>query len=103
MPEFKLLIGQRDTNTGDVLWSVIRSSNLSLSVSKWEAIRVYMEEGMVSLPPYQSDEFEEGTVTYFHMRPKGYLSRCNRQVHFHHHKTAKKIAAQSCDFSFSTV
>lgn len=72
MPEFKLLIGLRDANTGDVLWSVIPSSNLSLAVSEWEAIRVYMEEGMVSLPPDQSDELEEGTVDFFHLCRRSY-------------------------------
>lgn len=46
------------------MWSVIPSSNLSLAVSECEAIRVYMEEGMVSLPPDQSDELEEGTVDF---------------------------------------
>ncbi|TPG78067.1 hypothetical protein EAH74_25870 [Pseudomonas mandelii] len=72
MPEYKLLIGLRDANTGDVLWSVIPSGNLGLAVSEWEAIRIYMEEGMSVLPPDQSDELEEGTVDFFHLCRRSY-------------------------------
>ncbi|MNF82214.1 hypothetical protein D3C84_645140 [compost metagenome] len=72
MPEYKLMIGLRDAGTGNVLWSVIPSSNLSLAVSEWEAIRAYMEEGMSALPPDQSDELEEGSVEFFHLCRRSY-------------------------------
>ncbi|MFJ2682322.1 DUF6708 domain-containing protein [Pseudomonas sp. NPDC087342] len=74
MPEFKLMMGLRDANNGDVLWVSVPSGNLDEAVSEWEAIRSYMEEGPSALPPPQPEEFEEGTVAYFHMRRKGYHS-----------------------------
>lgn len=69
MPSFALMIGLRNAATGDVYWVTIPGGNLGLVVSEWEAIRVYMEEGPAALPvPVLSDEeFQEGTVAYFHM------------------------------------
>lgn len=69
MPSFALLLGLRNAGTGDVYWVTIPAGNLGLAVSEWEAIRVYMEEGPAALPtPVLSDEeFQEGTVAYFHM------------------------------------
>lgn len=65
-PSFALLIGLRDSGTGEVLWVTIPSASLSLAVSEWEAIRTYMEEGPSSLPA-PTEEYEEGTVAYFHL------------------------------------
>src|SRR5690606_18388756 len=64
-----LMLGLRNANTGDVYWVTIPGGNLGLVVSEWEAIRVFMEEGPAALPtPVLSDEeFQEGTVAYFHM------------------------------------
>lgn len=69
MPSFALMLGLRNAGTGDVYWVTIPGGNLGLVVSEWEAIRVYMEEGPTALPvPVLSDEeFQEGTVAYFHM------------------------------------
>ncbi|WP_223449683.1 MULTISPECIES: DUF6708 domain-containing protein [unclassified Pseudomonas] len=73
IPEFKLIIGLRDKN-GDVLWVSVPSENLNQAIAEWEAIRVYMEEGVQALPMGQSDEFEAGSVAYFHMCRQGYRS-----------------------------
>lgn len=69
MPSFALMLGLRNADTGDVYWVTIPGGNLGLVVSEWEAIRVYMEQGPAALPvPVLSDEeFQEGTVAYFHM------------------------------------
>jgi hypothetical protein len=69
MPSFALMLGLRNAETGDVYWVTIPGGNLGLVVSEWEAIRVYMEQGPDALPtPLLSDEeFQEGTVAYFHM------------------------------------
>ncbi|WP_256670053.1 hypothetical protein [Pseudomonas sp. L-22-4S-12] len=69
MPSFALLLGLRNASSGDVYWVTIPGGNLGLVVSEWEAIRVYMEDGPAALPtPVLSDEeFQEGTVAYFHM------------------------------------
>ena len=69
MPSFALMLGLRNADTGDVYWITIPGGNLGLVVSEWEAIRVYMEQGPDALPtPLLSDEeFQEGTVAYFHM------------------------------------
>ncbi|WKC38849.1 hypothetical protein QYM18_07115 [Ectopseudomonas chengduensis] len=69
MPSFALMLGLRNAETGDVYWITIPGGNLGLVVSEWEAIRVYMEQGPEALPtPLLSDEeFQEGTVAYFHM------------------------------------
>lgn len=69
MPSFALMLGLRNAETGDVYWITIPGGNLGLVVSEWEAIRVYMEQGPDALPtPLLSDEeFQEGTVAYFHM------------------------------------
>ncbi|WP_250548235.1 hypothetical protein [Pseudomonas hormoni] len=72
MPEYKLMIGLRDVASGDVLWSVVPSGSLSLAVSEWEAIRVYMEVGSSALAPDQTEEFEEGSVTFFHLCRRSY-------------------------------
>ncbi|UQY37360.1 hypothetical protein K8U54_18670 [Pseudomonas fulva] len=69
MPSFALMLGLRNADTGVVYWVTIPGGNLGLVVSEWEAIRVYMEQGPDALPtPLLSDEeFQEGTVAYFHM------------------------------------
>jgi hypothetical protein len=69
MPSFALMLGLRNADTGDVYWVTIPGGNLGLVVSEWEAIRVYMEQGPDALPtPLLADEeFQEGTVAYFHM------------------------------------
>ena len=72
MPEYKLMIGLRDSASGDVLWSVVPSSSLSLAVSEWEAIRMYMEVGSFSLPSDETEEFEEGSVPFFHLCRRSY-------------------------------
>jgi len=74
IPEFKLMIGLREVKHGDVLWISVPSENLSQAIAEWEAIRVYMEEGPQALPIAQSEEFEAGSVAYFHMCRKGYRS-----------------------------
>lgn len=74
IPEFKLMIGLREVKNGDVLWISAPSENLNQAIAEWEAIRVYMEEGPQALPISQSDEFEAGSVAYFHMCRKGYRS-----------------------------
>ncbi|MCL5224886.1 DUF6708 domain-containing protein [Pseudomonas nunensis] len=71
-PEHKLMIGLRDANSGNVLWSFIPSGNLSLAISEWEAIRAYMEDGISALPTDESDELEEGTVEFFHLCRRSY-------------------------------
>ncbi|MFW9080183.1 hypothetical protein ACOI9X_13035 [Pseudomonas sp. P2757] len=72
LPEFKLMIGLRDKDTGDLLWSSVSSGNLSSAISEWEAIRAYMEEGPSALPQQQSDELEEGSVAFFHLCRRTY-------------------------------
>jgi hypothetical protein len=69
MPSFALMLGLRNASSGDIYWVTIPGGNLGLVVSEWEAIRVFMEEGPAALPtPVLSDEeFQEGTVAYFHM------------------------------------
>ncbi len=63
---FSLMIGLRDSEIGDVVWLTVPTGTLMLAVSEWEAIRGYMEEGLSALPRAVSEEFEEGTVAYFH-------------------------------------
>ncbi|SEL82700.1 hypothetical protein SAMN05216214_12712 [Atopomonas hussainii] len=77
MPSFALMIGLRNAESGDVYWVTIPSGTLSHAVGEWEAIRQYMEEGPEALPtPVLSDEqFQEGTVAYFHFCRRGYRSR----------------------------
>ncbi|WP_462380881.1 DUF6708 domain-containing protein [Pseudomonas sp. Marseille-QA0892] len=70
MPSFALMLGLRNAKTGDVYWVTIPRGNLGLVVSEWEAIRVYMEQGPAALPApplLSGEEFQEGTVAYFHM------------------------------------
>ncbi|MFJ7883699.1 DUF6708 domain-containing protein [Pseudomonas sp. NPDC096917] len=69
MNNYSLMIGLRDSRSGDVVWLTLNVGHLSLAVSEWEALRVYMEEGPLALPtPLLIDEeFQEGTVAYFHM------------------------------------
>lgn len=63
---FSLMIGLRDSEIGDVVWLTVPTGTLMLAISEWEAIRGYMEEGLSALPRPVSEEFEEGTVAYFH-------------------------------------
>ena len=69
MSSYSLRIGLRDSNSGEVVWLTLSTGHPSLAVSEWEALRVYMEEGPDALPsPVLIDEeFQEGTVAYFHM------------------------------------
>ena len=64
-----LMIGLRDSTSGEVVWLTLNVGHLSLAVSEWEALRVYMEEGPLALPEplLVDEEFQEGTVAYFHM------------------------------------
>ncbi|MFJ2682321.1 hypothetical protein ACIOYV_01110 [Pseudomonas sp. NPDC087342] len=72
IPEFKLMIGLRETKNGDILWVSVPSGNFNQAIAEWEAIRVYMEDGPQALPIAQSDECEAGSVAYFHMCRNGY-------------------------------
>jgi len=72
LPEHKLMIGLRDTNTGNVLWSTISTGSFNLAVSEWEAIRTYMEEGPSMLPAQNTDAPEEGSVAFFHLCRRSY-------------------------------
>ena len=69
MSSYSLMIGLRDSNSGEVLWLTLSTGHPSLALSEWEALRVYMEQGPDALPtPLLIDEeFQEGTVAYFHM------------------------------------
>ena len=69
MPSASLMIGLRDSSSGEVAWLTIPTGHLSLAVSEWEALRVYMEEGPEAVPVtlLTDEEFQEGTVAYFHM------------------------------------
>ena len=69
MPSSSLMIGLRDSASGDVVWLTIPVGHLSLAVSEWEALRAYMEEGpeAVPMPLLMDEEFQEGTVAYFQM------------------------------------
>ena len=69
MPSASLMIGLRDSSSGAVSWLTIPTGHLSLAVSEWEALRVYMEEGPEAVPVtlLTDEEFQEGTVAYFHM------------------------------------
>ena len=69
MHNYSLMIGLRDSRSGEVVWLTLNVGHLSLAVSEWEALRVYMEEGPLALPEplLMDEEFQEGTVAYFHM------------------------------------
>ncbi|MFP3517366.1 DUF6708 domain-containing protein [Pseudomonas sp. SIMBA_077] len=69
MNSYSLMIGLRDSSSGEVVWLTLNVGHLSLAVSEWEALRVYMEEGPLALPEplLVDEEFQEGTVAYFHM------------------------------------
>ena len=69
MPSASLVIGLRDSSSGEVVRLTIATGHLSLAVSEWEALRVYMEEGPLALPTplLMDEEFQEGTVAHFHM------------------------------------
>ena len=69
MHSYSLMIGLRDSSSGEVVWLTLNVGHLSLAVSEWEALRVYMEEGPLALPEplLVDEEFQEGTVAYFHM------------------------------------
>ena len=69
MPSASLIIGLRDSSSGEVVRLTIATGHLSLAVSEWEALRVYMEEGPLALPTplLMDEEFQEGTVAHFHM------------------------------------
>jgi hypothetical protein len=74
MPEHKLMIGLRDTLTGEVLWTDIPTGSFNLAVSEWEAIRIYMEEGPQTTLTHHSEELEEGSVEFFHLCRRSYRS-----------------------------
>lgn len=69
MHSYSLMIGLRDSTSGEVVWLTLNVGHLSLAVCEWEALRVYMEEGPLALPEplLVDEEFQEGTVAYFHM------------------------------------
>lgn len=69
MHSYSLMIGLRDSTSGEVVWLTLNVGHLSLAVCEWEALRVYMEEGALALPEplLVDEEFQEGTVAYFHM------------------------------------
>ena len=69
MSSYSLRIGLRDSTSGEVVWLTLATGHPSLALSEWEALRVYMEQGPDALPtPLLIDEeFQEGTVAYFHM------------------------------------
>ena len=69
MPSASLIIGLRDSSSGEVVRLTIATGHLSLAVSEWEALRVYMEQGPLALPTplLMDEEFQEGTVAHFHM------------------------------------
>lgn len=69
MPSASLIIGLRDSSSGEVVRLTISTGHLSLAVSEWEALRVYMEQGPLALPTplLMDEEFQEGTVAHFHM------------------------------------
>ncbi len=69
IPSASLKIGLRDSSSGELAWLTISTGHLSLAVSEWEALRVYMEEGPLALPTplLMDEEFQEGTVAHFHM------------------------------------
>ncbi len=69
---FSLMIGLRDSASGDVVWITVPTASLMLAVSEWEAIRSYMEEGLSALPPPMSEAYEEGTVAYFKLCRQAY-------------------------------
>ncbi len=69
---FSLMIGLRDSASGDVVWITVPTASLMLAVSEWEAIRSYMEEGLSALPPPMSEKYEEGTVGYFQLCRQAY-------------------------------
>jgi len=69
---FSLMIGLRDSESGDVVWITVPTASLMLAVSEWEAIRSYMEEGLSALPPPMNEEYEEGTVAYFQLCRQAY-------------------------------
>jgi len=69
---FSLMIGLRDSASGDVVWITVPTASLMLAVSEWEAIRSYMEEGLSALPPPMSEAYEEGTVAYFQLCRQAY-------------------------------
>jgi hypothetical protein len=71
-PEYKLMIGLRDSSNGDILWNVIQCGSFALAVSEWEMVRTYMEEGISSLPVDYTDELEEGTVEFFNLCRESY-------------------------------
>ncbi|WP_229635436.1 hypothetical protein [Pseudomonas syringae] len=69
---FSLMIGLRDSESGDVVWITVPTASLLLAVSEWEAIRSYMEEGLSALPPPMNEAYEEGTVAYFQLCRQAY-------------------------------
>ncbi|SFU13198.1 hypothetical protein [Pseudomonas marincola] len=82
---FALMLGLRDADSGDVLWVTAPYASLSLVVSEWEAIRVYMEEGISGLPAptiLDEDRFQEGTVEHFYMCRKTYREDHSWLVYF---------------------
>ncbi|WP_255263439.1 hypothetical protein [Pseudomonas aegrilactucae] len=72
LPAFNLMFCLREADTGNLLWINVPCGQLGLAVAEWEAIRVYMEEGPASLPVPPEEQFEEGTVAFFHMARVGY-------------------------------
>ena len=67
--EFSLMIGMRDARSEEVVWVPLSIDNPSLAIGEWETLRVYMEIGPEAVPTafLSDEEFQEGTVAYFHM------------------------------------
>ncbi|MEE1948330.1 hypothetical protein V0R48_05040 [Pseudomonas alcaligenes] len=62
---FALRLGFRDTQEGQMYWLTVPSPSLMFAISEWEALRVFMEQGLDALPPPPPAEYEEGSLAYF--------------------------------------
>lgn len=70
--KFSLMIGMRDGRSEEAVWVPLSIDNPSLAIGEWETLRVFMEVGPEAVPTafLSDEEFQEGTVAYFHM-PRG--------------------------------
>jgi len=73
IPEHKLMIGLRESETGSILWSSVNCLSRDLAISEWEAIRTYVEEGPCALTGQEENEFDAGTPENFHIVRRSYL------------------------------
>ena len=67
--KFSLMIGMRDGRSEEVVWVPLSIDNPSLAIGEWETLRVFMEVGPEAVPTafLSDEEFQEGTIAYFHM------------------------------------